>query len=73
MIEMGTEIGDCCYVHGHSVVRGRLPPRTVASGNPARIIGSVAFDDDGCPRFQFNRAGVELFAGDATRPPDGDA
>lgn len=73
MIEMGAEIGDGCYVHGHSVVRGRLPPGTVAYGNPARIIGSVAFDDDGCPRFQFNRAGVDLFAEAATRRPDGDA
>lgn len=34
----GAEIGDGCVIGANSTVRGRLPPYTVALGNPAKVI-----------------------------------
>jgi acetyltransferase-like isoleucine patch superfamily enzyme len=34
----GTEIGEDCLVSAGSVVSGRIPPRTIVQGNPAKVI-----------------------------------
>lgn len=37
----GTEIGDNCVIGAGSVVKGRIPPNSVAAGVPARVIRSL--------------------------------
>ena len=37
----GADIGECCIVGANSVVRGEIPPYSVAVGAPARVVGSV--------------------------------
>jgi acetyltransferase-like isoleucine patch superfamily enzyme len=34
----GSEIGDHTVVAAHSVVKGSLPPRVLAAGNPAMVV-----------------------------------
>lgn len=34
----GTEIGEDCLVSAGSVVSGRIPPRSIVQGNPAKVI-----------------------------------
>jgi carbonic anhydrase/acetyltransferase-like protein (isoleucine patch superfamily) len=34
----GSDIGDHAIVHPNSVVTGRIPPRSIASGSPARVV-----------------------------------
>lgn len=35
----GSEIGDSCTIGAGAVVRGRIPPRTIVVGDPARMVG----------------------------------
>ena len=37
----GASIGERCIIGANSVVRGEIPPRSVAVGAPARVVGSV--------------------------------
>jgi lipopolysaccharide O-acetyltransferase len=37
----GSDIGECCIIGANSVVRGTIPPYSVAVGAPARVVGSV--------------------------------
>jgi lipopolysaccharide O-acetyltransferase len=37
----GADIGECCIIGANSVVRGRIPPYSIAVGAPARVVGSV--------------------------------
>lgn len=37
----GSDIGECCIVGANSVVRGTIPPYSIAVGAPARVVGSV--------------------------------
>jgi lipopolysaccharide O-acetyltransferase len=37
----GADIGECCIVGANSVVRGHLPPYSIAVGSPARVVGAV--------------------------------
>lgn len=42
MILPGAVIGDGCVIGAGSVVRGKIPPGSIASGNPASVVGSVS-------------------------------
>jgi acetyltransferase-like isoleucine patch superfamily enzyme len=37
----GADIGECCIIGANSVVRGRIPPYSIAVGAPARVVGEV--------------------------------
>jgi acetyltransferase-like isoleucine patch superfamily enzyme len=37
----GADIGECCIIGANSVVRGTIPPHSVAVGVPARVVGEV--------------------------------
>jgi acetyltransferase-like isoleucine patch superfamily enzyme len=37
----GSNIGECCIVGANSVVKGELPPYSIAAGAPARVVGEV--------------------------------
>jgi acetyltransferase-like isoleucine patch superfamily enzyme len=37
----GAQIGECCIIGANSVVRGTIPPFSVAVGAPARVVGQV--------------------------------
>lgn len=67
LIEMGTELGDGCYVHALSIVRGKFPPSSILAGTPARKIGVVDFVAPDTPRMQFNRKGLAMLRGDGER------
>jgi acetyltransferase-like isoleucine patch superfamily enzyme len=41
----GSEIGDHTVVAARSVVRGTLPPRVLAAGNPAKVIRQLEIPD----------------------------
>jgi acetyltransferase-like isoleucine patch superfamily enzyme len=42
----GADIGECCIIGTNSVVRGSIPPYSVAAGAPARVVGEVTGVDD---------------------------
>lgn len=56
VINMGVTIGDEAVIGAGAVVTGDVPPRVVVAGVPARIIGVVTFDEDGCPSFEISDA-----------------
>jgi acetyltransferase-like isoleucine patch superfamily enzyme len=37
----GSDIGECCVIGTNSVVRGTIPPYSIAVGAPARVVGRV--------------------------------
>jgi acetyltransferase-like isoleucine patch superfamily enzyme len=37
----GADIGECCIIGANSVVRGTIPPYSIAAGAPARVVGTV--------------------------------
>jgi acetyltransferase-like isoleucine patch superfamily enzyme len=37
----GSDIGECCIIGANSVVRGTIPPYSVAVGSPARVVDTV--------------------------------
>ena len=37
----GADIGECCIIGANSVVRGTIPPFSIAVGSPARVVGAV--------------------------------
>jgi acetyltransferase-like isoleucine patch superfamily enzyme len=37
----GAQIGECCIIGANSVVRGTIPPFSIAVGAPARVVGKV--------------------------------
>ena len=37
----GADIGECCIIGANSVVRGSIPPYSIAAGAPARVVGEV--------------------------------
>jgi acetyltransferase-like isoleucine patch superfamily enzyme len=37
----GAQIGECCVIGANSVVKGEIPPYSVAVGAPARVVGEV--------------------------------
>jgi lipopolysaccharide O-acetyltransferase len=37
----GSTIGECCIIGANSVVRGDIPPYSIAVGAPARVVGTV--------------------------------
>jgi lipopolysaccharide O-acetyltransferase len=37
----GAQIGECCIIGANSVVRGTIPPYSIAVGAPARVVGEV--------------------------------
>jgi acetyltransferase-like isoleucine patch superfamily enzyme len=37
----GARIGECCVIGANSVVKGEIPPYSVAVGAPARVVGEV--------------------------------
>jgi acetyltransferase-like isoleucine patch superfamily enzyme len=43
----GAEIGECCIIGANSVVRGPIPPYSIAVGAPARVVGEVEGVDAG--------------------------
>jgi len=47
VILKGVTIGDQCVIGAGAVVTKDLPPRSVALGVPARIVGHVELDKDG--------------------------
>lgn len=40
----GSKIGDGCIIGAHAVVKGEIPPYTVAAGTPAKVIKKYNFD-----------------------------
>lgn len=46
VVTSGVEIGDRCVIGANSVVTRNLPPRTIAAGNPAKVIREVEFKSD---------------------------
>ena len=45
----GADIGECCIIGANSVVRGTIPPYSIAVGAPARVVGQVEGVDAGAP------------------------
>jgi maltose O-acetyltransferase len=43
----GTHVGRGAVIGANSVVRGEIPPRTIAAGSPARVIKPVGGPPDG--------------------------
>jgi acetyltransferase-like isoleucine patch superfamily enzyme len=43
----GSDIGECCIIGANSVVRGTIPPYSIAAGAPARVVGKVEGVDAG--------------------------
>jgi acetyltransferase-like isoleucine patch superfamily enzyme len=37
----GSNIGECCIIGANSVVKGEIPPYSIAAGAPARVVGEV--------------------------------
>jgi len=37
----GSNIGECCIIGANSVVKGEIPPCSIAAGAPARVVGEV--------------------------------
>jgi acetyltransferase-like isoleucine patch superfamily enzyme len=37
----GAQIGECCMIGANSVVKGEIPPYSIAVGAPARVVGEV--------------------------------
>lgn len=37
----GSNIGECCIIGANSVVKGEIPPYSIAAGAPARVVGKV--------------------------------
>lgn len=37
----GSSIGECCIIGANSVVKGVIPPCSIAAGAPARVVGEV--------------------------------
>lgn len=60
IVLMGARIGDNCVIGAGSVVSGLIPPRSVAAGNPARVLCSI--DDFFRKRQERELAAAELFA-----------
>jgi len=46
MILAGTTIGDHAVIAAGSIVTGEIPPKSLAAGNPARVIKSFECSDD---------------------------
>jgi len=46
MVLAGSGVGDHSVIAAGSVVRGEIPPRCVAAGNPAKVIKMFDCDDD---------------------------
>lgn len=40
----GAEIGDGCIIGAHAVVKGRIPPYSIAVGAPARVVKTYNFE-----------------------------
>ena len=40
----GSEIGDGCIIGAHSVVKGTIPPYTIAVGSPAKVVKQYNFE-----------------------------
>jgi acetyltransferase-like isoleucine patch superfamily enzyme len=47
----GAQIGECCIIGANSVVRGSIPPYSIAVGAPARVVGEVDGVDAGAEPF----------------------
>jgi acetyltransferase-like isoleucine patch superfamily enzyme len=45
----GANIGRCCIIGAHSVVRGEIPDYSIAVGAPARVVGTVEGVDADAP------------------------
>ncbi len=43
IILKGTEIGDNCIVSAGSVVKGKFPPNSIITGNPAHVVKTLDF------------------------------
>lgn len=65
IVLMGSRIGDDCVIGAGSVVSGSIPPRSVAAGNPAKVICSI--DDFYRKRKEKELASAELFAKEFAR------
>lgn len=65
IVLMGSHIGNDCIIGAGSVVSGSIPPRSVAAGNPARVICSI--DDFYRKRKEREVASAEMFAKEFTR------
>jgi acetyltransferase-like isoleucine patch superfamily enzyme len=47
----GARIGECCIIGANSVVRGEIPPYSIAVGAPARVVGEVTGVDAAAPAY----------------------
>ena len=47
----GSNIGECCIIGANSVVKGDVPPFSIAAGAPARVVGEVEGVDAGASAF----------------------
>ena len=47
----GAVIGDGCIIGAHAVVKGTIPPYTVAVGSPARVVKKYNFETKTWERF----------------------
>lgn len=65
IVLMGSRIGDDCVIGAGSVVSGSIPPRSVAAGNPAKVICSI--DDFYRKRKERELVSAELFAKEFVR------
>ena len=65
IVLMGSRIGNDCVIGAGSVVSGSIPPRSVAAGNPAKVICSI--DDFYRKRKKRELASAELFAKEFAR------
>jgi len=46
MVLAGSEIGDHAVIAAGAVVRGRVPPRSVVAGSPAKVVRTFDCADD---------------------------
>jgi acetyltransferase-like isoleucine patch superfamily enzyme len=54
----GSCIGECCIIGANSVVRGEIPPYSIAVGAPARVVGTVDGVDASAPALASSLWGV---------------
>jgi acetyltransferase-like isoleucine patch superfamily enzyme len=47
----GSNIGECCIIGANSVVKGDIPPFSIAAGAPSRVVGEVEGVDAGASAF----------------------
>ncbi len=60
MIGYGVTIGSHCVVGANSYVNASVPDHSIVAGNPAKLIGRVAIDEEGKVEFIYDKKPLSL-------------